>query len=59
MCNLHEISFNLQSLAQFHALCIAIRRLQPNTFNEKKIIKADNLFPDDNDARLIDVNDFF
>ncbi|XP_055309442.1 uncharacterized protein LOC129573174 [Sitodiplosis mosellana] len=46
----------LKTLAQFHAHCIAIRRMQPELFDAKisPYLKAVNLCPDDNDTKLVD-----
>lgn len=47
----------LQSLAQFHALCIAMRRKQPDVFNEHIVpyVEAINLFQNDEDRLMVKV----
>lgn len=53
---IHKISFDLQSLAKFHALGIAIRCLQPKVFETKisPYLKPVNSVL--NNAQIVDVN---
>lgn len=50
--------FILQSLAKFHALCIGMRRQEPELFNSRvsPFLEAVNMITDDNDTRMVDVN---
>lgn len=49
---------DLQSLAKFHAIGIAMRHLQPTLFNEhiSPYLEAVNLILDDNDTQMVDVS---